>query len=496
MNLPELSAARLGWALAACLAWLGLCAFYAWQASRQRRAWAQAQTAMQQGAEDDTGLAPVWLLWASQTGRAQALAVQSAQTLKAAGRPVRALPLHALDPAELAAHARHGGLALFVVSTAGEGDPPDEVAPYVARHFGQAVALAGLHCGVLALGDRQYPQFCAFGKRLAQWLAGNGAAELFEPLCCDAEDPATLRRWRQQLAHLAGTADAPDWVAPACEPWQLLARQHLNPGSAGAPLHLITLSAPASSTTDWEAGDLVQIEPPGPGADSDAEDRRTRDYSVASIPAIEADAADAAPQRQLQLLVRLHRHVTEQGQAGTGRVSGWLCEQALPGATVPLRLRAHPHFRLGANQARPLILIGNGSGLAGLRAHLQGLARLAHQRQALMDCGLNAWLLLGERSAAHDQLCQDETDRWLASRVLSQLDRVYSRDQPDAPYVQHRLRAEAPRLQRWLQAGAALYLCGSLNGMAREVDATLAELLGQDGLDELRQQGRLRKDVY
>ena len=43
--------------------------------------------------------------------------------------------------------------------------------------------------------------------------------------------------------------------------------------------------------------------------------------------------------------------------------------------TALLRLRAHSGFRIADNVQRPLILIGNGTGLAGLRAHLQASAR-------------------------------------------------------------------------------------------------------------------------
>ena len=43
---------------------------------------------------------------------------------------------------------------------------------------------------------------------------------------------------------------------------------------------------------------------------------------------------------------------------------------------------------------------------------------------------------------------------------------------------------------------AIVYVCGSLQGMAAGVDAVLLDLLGQDGLDDLRAQGLYRRDVY
>jgi sulfite reductase (NADPH) flavoprotein alpha-component len=44
--------------------------------------------------------------------------------------------------------------------------------------------------------------------------------------------------------------------------------------------------------------------------------------------------------------------------------------------------------------------------------------------------------------------------------------------------------------------GAAIYVCGSLEGMAGEVDRTLRETLGEEALQALAAEGRYRRDVY
>ena len=54
----------------------------------------------------------------------------------------------------------------------------------------------------------------------------------------------------------------------------------------------------------------------------------------------------------------------------------------------------------------------------------------------------------------------------------------------------------ADELQRWLQDGAAIYICGSLQGMAAGVDQALIDILGADALEMLIEQGRYRRDVY
>ena len=152
-----------------------------------------------------------------------------------------------------------------------------------------------------------------------------------------------------------------------------------------------------------------------------------------------------------------------------------------------MRLRPHRGFRLDGNEARPLILIGNGTGLAGLRAHLR--ARAAAGRH-------DNWLIFGERQQAHDFLCRQEIEAWQAQGMLRRLDMVFSRDQPERFYVQHRLLQSADTLLQWLRDGAAIYVCGSLKGMASGVDAALRQIAGEDLVRELSASGRYRRDVY
>lgn len=446
------------------------------------------------------------MVWASQTGRAQALALQTAQALQGTGVAVQALPVTRLDAAALQRHARHGGHCLWVASTSGNGAPPENAEAFARGPMAQPTALQGLRHAVLALGDRRYPHFCAFGDDLEDWLQTSGSQPLAPLLRCDGEAPQTLQQWRDQLRHWSGAADTPDLGAPPFQPWRLLRREHLNPGSVGGPLYLLTLAPPEGLPVDqlnWQAGDLAQVQPPaspadaGTAADTPGDGDRPRDYSIAGHPGPVAPGAARPPaQHPLQLMVRLHRHRTPDGRTTTGRASGWLCQGLAEGDAVPLRLRAHPHFRCETAPARPLILLGNGAGLAGLRAHLQALAREAGPRHRLMTRRRNAWLLFGERQAAHDRLLEAELQQALASGVLSRLDRVYSRDTPETPYVGDRLRTEAATLQAWLADGAALYLCGSLQGLGRSVDTVLHDLLGPAAVQALHDTGRLRRDVY
>ena len=402
--------------------------------------------------------------YASQTGQAEAIARETARLLHTAGEPVHLCALGEVDAALLA----RTRIALFVASTYGEGDAPDNAADFQQRCMGQGLPLAGLRFGVLALGDSSYANFCGFGRGLTRWLQADcGAEPLFDVIEMDNGAGPALAAWQQQLAQVAAVDARQGWQAPAYEPWTLAARTHLNPGSAGAAAFLLELQPPPGVAPAWEAGDLAELRVP---SDPD----RPRDYSVASVPA----------DGRLHLLVR----ASARPDGTPGLASGWLCSGLPLGGAVELRLRANANFRLGANAGRPLVLIGNGTGLAGLRSHLRAQA----------EQGVSGhWLLYGERQSAHDRPFHDELQAALASGLLARLDLAFSRDQARRIYVQDKLREHAALLREWVnERGAALYVCGSLHGMAQGVDEALRELLGSDAVDALVRAGRYRRDVY
>ncbi len=84
----------------------------------------------------------------------------------------------------------------------------------------------------------------------------------------------------------------------------------------------------------------------------------------------------------------------------------------------------------------------------------------------------------------------------MASGDLARLDLAFSRDQAQKVYVQDRLRESAEQVRQWLDQGAAIYICGSLQGMAAGVDQALIDMLGVEAVELLIEQGRYRRDVY
>ena len=158
-------------------------------------------------------------------------------------------------------------------------------------------------------------------------------------------------------------------------------------------------------------------------------------------------------------------------------------------------LRPNQHFRLPADPNRSVIMIGPGTGVAPFRGFLQ-------EREALQAKGRN-WLFFGHRHFTHDFLYQLEVQDWLKNGVLNRLDVAFSRDQPAKRYVQDTMWAQRSDLAGWLRDGAALYVCGDMNAMAKDVHAMLLRILADQGaqdakaeLDAIRRDGRYLRDVY
>jgi sulfite reductase (NADPH) flavoprotein alpha-component len=410
--------------------------------------------------------------------------------------------------------------ALFVVSTFGDGEAPDSARGFERKLLGSELALGNLNYAVLGLGDRQYQHFCGFARRLHDWLAERGGNRLFESVEVDSADPAALQQWQQQLGQLTGVTPATLWQPAAYDNWTLEQREHLNPGSSGSKVFLLGLTPPPSMT--WAAGDLVEVLPRNSRAAIQqllAGLGITADTSV-NVGGLEESIAIALASRQLpqhrahlvglhaqalidalvplamreysiasiaqdgvlQLIVRQELH--PDGSLGLG--SGWLTEHVAVGESISLRVRRNSSFHL-PEAPRPVIFLGNGTGLAGLRSLLK--ARIAQGQT-------RNWLLFGERNRAHDFHCGTELQAWLAAGDLERLDLAFSRDQAGKIYVQDRLRKAADELRLWLAEGAAIYICGSLEGMAAGVDAALIDILGAQVVEDLIEQGRYRRDVY
>lgn len=242
---------------------------------------APAATAGSTSQQQKAALTPLTILFGSQTGNAERLAKRTA---KEAGKRGFAPTVYDLAKYPLAQMATEKRL-LIITSTYGDGEPPDN-----AKAFWSALAdttgrrLSGVRFSVCALGDSNYPGFCAFGKGLDKRLEDLGAARVHACAECDVDYEEAFSSWLNEalavISHekVAGKALAPSQaiiseVAPAPKPSanpgysrerpfgaSLMTNLKLNrSGSAKDTRHFEF--ALGNSSLSYEAGDALGVLP-------------------------------------------------------------------------------------------------------------------------------------------------------------------------------------------------------------------------------------------
>jgi len=188
-------------------------------------------------------------------------------------------------------------------------------------------------------------------------------------------------------------------------------------------------------------------------------------YSIASSLAAHPD--------EVHLCVAIVRYETH-GRMKTGLCSGFLADHTeLRVKNIPIYVQESRHFRLPKDNARDIIMVGPGTGIAPFRAFLE-------QRTADGAKGRN-WLFFGEQHRASDFFYEQEFAAFQKKGVLTRLDTAFSRDQAQKIYVQHRMKENAKDLWAWLQSGAYFYVCGDAHRMAKDVHQALIDIAREQG---------------
>jgi sulfite reductase (NADPH) flavoprotein alpha-component len=135
------------------------------------------------------------IVFGSQTGNAKRLAEALAREAENAGLAVRVVRADAYPLRELKAER----LLYIVISTQGEGDPPDDSSGFVEFIASKrAPQLADLKFAVLGLGDTSYAKFCAVGADLDARLAELGATRLIARGDADVDIETVAKPWTQR----------------------------------------------------------------------------------------------------------------------------------------------------------------------------------------------------------------------------------------------------------------------------------------------------------
>lgn len=187
---------------------------------------------------------------------------------------------------------------------------------------------------------------------------------------------------------------------------------------------------------------------------------------------------------------------TSHGRKRKGVCSTFLAERCAD-SPAPIYPTASK-FRLPEDNDVPIIMVGPGTGVAPFRAFLQ-------ERQAIGARG-KTWLFFGAQRAQSDFYYKENFEKFMADGVLTRLDTAFSRDQEHKIYVQNRMMGSSGELWKWLEEGAHFYVCGDAKRMAKDVDATLRDIVRQQGgksdeeaneyVEKLKSDKRYKRDVY
>jgi cytochrome P450 / NADPH-cytochrome P450 reductase len=219
-----------------------------------------------------------------------------------------------------------------------------------------------------------------------------------------------------------------------------------------------------------------------------------RYYSISSSPAVDASRCSITV-------------AVVEGPAASGRgIYKGICSNHVAGCrageTIYATLReTKAGFRLPADPAVPIIMIGPGTGLAPFRGFLQERAALKVKGAALGP----AMLFFGCRHPGQDYLYADEL-KGFAADGITELHTAFSRGEGPKTYVQNLIAVVKDRVWTLIEQGAIIYVCGDGGRMEPDVKATLVAIYrerrdvdveaGQRWIDELGAKNRYVLDVW
>ncbi|MDQ0720806.1 sulfite reductase (NADPH) flavoprotein alpha-component [Paenibacillus sp. W4I10] len=231
-----------------------------------------------------TGIAPVsappvsrevTVLFGSQTGNSSGLSKKLAKKLEEQGLQVTLSSMGDFKPNGLKKIEN----LLIIVSTHGEGEPPDNAIPlHEFLNSKRAPKLEGLRYSVLALGDTSYEFFCQTGKDFDKRLQELGGTALVPRVDCDVDFDEAAAEWMNEvLASLSSTSAASSTVTTEAvtaavsggeseydrtNPFKAEVLENLNLNGRGSDRETrhIELSLEGSSL-DYEPGDSLGVFP-------------------------------------------------------------------------------------------------------------------------------------------------------------------------------------------------------------------------------------------
>jgi len=214
------------------------------------------------------------ILYGTQTGNAEGLAMDAATVARAQGfdAVVQGLDDVSIDTFSVMKRV------IITIATYGEGEMPDNAGLFWESIYSTDMPrLPDMQFGILALGDTSYDEFCQAGKLLDTRLEQLGATRLVDRLDCDVDYEDIADEWINKTIPLANSGNV---IVPAVEtspqvvksiwnrknpyPAKVSVNKLLSGPSSGKEIRHYEIDLADSGLT-YETGDALNVMPVNDG---------------------------------------------------------------------------------------------------------------------------------------------------------------------------------------------------------------------------------------
>ena len=205
--------------------------------------------------------------YGTETGNAKKIALQFTQSARQSGIGVNCSNLDQYRFNDLEKES----LFLAIVSTQGEGEPPESARKFFSWIFQESPDLSKVKYSILALGDTAYPLYCKAGEDLDKRFEELGATRIVPMQKCDVDFEESAKEWFDKIsafwnkdqkkapAEILNTEPTKKHTGKKIYSGKIQSHINLNDtGSSKATYHIEIVTEEA---IDYEPGDAIAIVP-------------------------------------------------------------------------------------------------------------------------------------------------------------------------------------------------------------------------------------------
>lgn len=221
-----------------------------------------------QGADQisvNTSVKKISLVFGTETGNSKRLAAQFATVAKKSGIHAKQT---ALDQYRLTDLAKEEYF-FVIVSTHGEGDPPDAAKKFYDYIHQNDLSLPNLKYSVLALGDTSYSLFCKTGEDVDVRFEKFGAKRVAPLQKCDVDYESDAEKWFEKVVNALKADVVPAHSFPVVESKKTSGKKNyagtiitnINLNDKGSNKQTFHIEIGTEEAIEYEPGDAIAIIP-------------------------------------------------------------------------------------------------------------------------------------------------------------------------------------------------------------------------------------------